>query len=130
AVTNSLPAIVSVVTFVVYSMMGNTLTPSKVFTALALFNQLRFPLMFYPMVLSYLADTRISLSRLQPFFQLEEASPLPFVPQTPTIGDSAFLEHPVISVENSTFTWKSVGSNTSISSMSGAGYLLDVELMV
>lgn len=29
---------------------GNTLSPSRVFTAIALFNQLRFPLLYYPMV--------------------------------------------------------------------------------
>lgn len=42
-----------------FSMLGNPLTPSKVFTALTLFNQLRFPLYFFPVTLSSLADSKV-----------------------------------------------------------------------
>ena len=42
---------VSVVTFATYVLMGNTLTASKAFVALALFNILRFPLTALPWML-------------------------------------------------------------------------------
>lgn len=44
------------------SVLGNAMTPSKVFTALALFNQLRFPLYFFPTTLASLADAFVSVS--------------------------------------------------------------------
>lgn len=39
------------VTFVVYSLLGNVLTPEVVFPSLAYFNMLRFPLTFMPMLI-------------------------------------------------------------------------------
>ncbi|KAM3567633.1 hypothetical protein VYU27_010226, partial [Nannochloropsis oceanica] len=61
------PSIVSMVTLWAYISLGNTLSASKVFTALALFNQLRFPLLYYPMVIAAFAEGRVALSRLQKF---------------------------------------------------------------
>jgi hypothetical protein len=49
----------------------------QVFTALALFNQLRFPLYFFPVTLSALADGRVSVDRLSSF--LSEAEVVPYV---------------------------------------------------
>lgn len=39
-------------------MLGNPLVPSKVFTALTLFNQIRLPLYFLPVTLSSLAEAQ------------------------------------------------------------------------
>ena len=44
-----------------------------IFPSLTLFNQLRFPIMFFPRVLSMLADAIVSLSRLHRFLALPEA---------------------------------------------------------
>lgn len=52
AVALSLPVISSVVTFVVYVAVGNTLDPANVFASLALFNMLRIPLLFLRMSLA------------------------------------------------------------------------------
>jgi hypothetical protein len=54
-----------------------TTTTIQVFTALALFNQLRFPLYFFPVTLSALADGRVSVDRLSSF--LSEAEVVPYV---------------------------------------------------
>jgi ABC-type multidrug transport system fused ATPase/permease subunit len=66
------PSIVAVCTLATYALLGNELSPTKVFTSLALFNQLRFPLIFYPMLLNSLAEGRVSLKRLTQFFLTEE----------------------------------------------------------
>jgi len=42
------PTLVSISTFAVYTLMGNTLTAADAFTSLALFNLLRFPLAMLP----------------------------------------------------------------------------------
>lgn len=60
------------VTLSVYAALGNVLSPTKVFTALALFNQLRFPLIFFPMLLNSLAEGKLSLKRLTEFLLSEE----------------------------------------------------------
>jgi hypothetical protein len=46
-----------------------------VFTALALFNQLRFPLYFFPVTLSSLADGKVSVERLTRFLADQEVLP-------------------------------------------------------
>lgn len=45
--------------------LGNVLSAARIFTAIALFNQLRFPLLFYPMVIAAVAEGRVALNRLQ-----------------------------------------------------------------
>lgn len=47
------------------SLGKNVLSASRIFTAIALFNQLRFPLLFYPMVIAAVAEGRVALRRLQ-----------------------------------------------------------------
>lgn len=47
-------------------------TRRVVFPSLTLFSQLRFPVMFFPRVLSMCADAQVSLARLQKFLQLPE----------------------------------------------------------
>jgi len=42
------PTLVSISTFAVYTLLGNTLTAADAFTSLALFNLLRFPLAMLP----------------------------------------------------------------------------------
>ncbi|KIY65390.1 hypothetical protein CYLTODRAFT_492364 [Cylindrobasidium torrendii FP15055 ss-10] len=71
AVALSLPVISSVVTFVVYVAVGNTLDPANVFASLALFNMLRIPLLFLPASLAYISDARTAVVRLTGFFEAE-----------------------------------------------------------
>ena len=66
------PSIVAVCTLATYALLGNELGPTKVFTSLALFNQLRFPLIFYPMLLNTLAEGKVSLRRITRFLLSDE----------------------------------------------------------
>ena len=49
-VVYAVPTIVPVVTFAAYLFFGHTLSAAEAFTALALFNVLRFPLFMLPAV--------------------------------------------------------------------------------
>ena len=72
AILAATPSFVAVITLAVYTLLGNKLTPTKVFTALALFNQLRFPLQQFPTLLNTLVDGKISIKRLSQFLQASE----------------------------------------------------------
>ena len=72
SILSASPAVVAVLTLGVYASLGNILSPAKVFTSLALFNQLRFPLIFYPMLLNTLAEGKVSLDRLDNFLKAGE----------------------------------------------------------
>ena len=66
------PSLVAVCSLSTYALLGNDLTPTKVFTSLGLFNQLRFPLIFFPMLLNTLAEGKVSLRRLTTFLLADE----------------------------------------------------------
>jgi len=72
---NLAPTMVFAATLAAFSALGNTLTPSKVFASLALFNQLRFPLLFLPVVLNQCADAKVSVRRLAAFLAADEIQP-------------------------------------------------------
>eukprot|EP00181_Compsopogon_caeruleus_P000064 CAMPEP_0184682668 /NCGR_PEP_ID=MMETSP0312-20130426/8220_1 /TAXON_ID=31354 /ORGANISM="Compsopogon coeruleus, Strain SAG 36.94" /LENGTH=1331 /DNA_ID=CAMNT_0027134483 /DNA_START=219 /DNA_END=4214 /DNA_ORIENTATION=+ len=94
-----LPTIVAVVTFAFYSAVFNhALEPAPVFTALTLLNNLRIPIMMFPMVISSLIDARVSVRRIEHFLGLEET-------EERDLQDSAQAE---ISIQNGTFSWDSV----------------------
>lgn len=68
-----IPVLVGVVTFTFYSaVFGERLDPARVFTAVALLNQLRIPIMQLPMSINLLIDAGISIKRLESFLDLEE----------------------------------------------------------
>jgi ATP-binding cassette subfamily C (CFTR/MRP) protein 1 len=63
----TIPVFVAVVTFTVYAATGNELTPEKAFTALALFDILRFPMFTLPTVINQLIAAKVSLNRIRDF---------------------------------------------------------------
>ena len=69
------PVLISVLTFVIYVMLGNTLTAAKVFTAVALFSMLTGPLNAFPWVLNGLIEAGVSIKRLEQFLSLPEFNP-------------------------------------------------------
>jgi ATP-binding cassette subfamily C (CFTR/MRP) protein 1 len=71
-VMQTAPVIVAVVTLLVYSGVGGDFSASIVFTAIAILNNLRFPLMFYPMVIQSLSDAKVTLERLNNFVSQPE----------------------------------------------------------
>ena len=72
AISNAVPAIILVVTLRAYTRTGRPLVASTIFTAISLFNQLRFPLLFYPMLIDSLANGKNSLRRISDFLKTEE----------------------------------------------------------
>ena len=75
AALGAAPTVVFAVTLLVYASLGNALTPSTVFASLTLFNQLRFPLLFLPVVLTQLVDAKVALFRISGFLANEEVVP-------------------------------------------------------
>ncbi|RPD61094.1 P-loop containing nucleoside triphosphate hydrolase protein [Lentinus tigrinus ALCF2SS1-7] len=71
AVAVSLPALASVLAFVVYSATGHSLDAANIFASLTLFQLLRMPLMFLPVALSTSADAYNATQRLYGVFEAE-----------------------------------------------------------
>uniref|UniRef100_A0A803YH27 ATP binding cassette subfamily C member 1 n=1 Tax=Meleagris gallopavo TaxID=9103 RepID=A0A803YH27_MELGA len=72
-----IPFMVSLATFGVYFYLDkeHVLTAAKVFTSISLFNILRLPLFDLPSVISAVAQTKVSLSRLEDFLFAENLNP-------------------------------------------------------
>uniref|UniRef100_A0A8B9QF98 MRP1 protein n=1 Tax=Apteryx owenii TaxID=8824 RepID=A0A8B9QF98_APTOW len=72
-----IPFMVSLAAFGVFFHVDeeNVLTASKVFTSISLFNILRLPLFDLPSVISAVAQTKVSLSRLEDFLYAEDLNP-------------------------------------------------------
>ncbi|KAM8819880.1 multidrug resistance-associated protein 1-like [Eudromia elegans] len=72
-----IPFMVSLATFGVFFYVDeeNILTASKVFTSISLFNILRLPLFDLPSVISAVAQTKVSLSRLEDFLHAKDLNP-------------------------------------------------------
>ncbi|KFW88590.1 Multidrug resistance-associated protein 1, partial [Phalacrocorax carbo] len=68
---------ISLATFGVFFHLDkeNVLTATKVFTSISLFNILRLPLFDLPSVISAVAQTKVSLSRLEDFLCAEDLKP-------------------------------------------------------
>lgn len=69
---NTAPILVSVVTLIVFAATNGDFSASRVFTAISVLNSLRFPLMFYPMVITQVADAKVSIERLSRFLAQPE----------------------------------------------------------
>ncbi|NWV84193.1 MRP1 protein, partial [Dasyornis broadbenti] len=72
-----IPFMVSLATFGVFFYLDeeNVLTATKLFTSISLFNILRQPLFDLPSVISAVAQTKVSLSRLEDFLFTEDLNP-------------------------------------------------------
>ncbi|KAI8512524.1 Multidrug resistance-associated protein 4 [Branchiostoma belcheri] len=58
--------VISLLAFVTYTLLGNAVTPSKVFTAIALYNVLQFTLLkFVPLAVQFLSEVLIAIHRIQ-----------------------------------------------------------------
>ncbi|PPQ67201.1 hypothetical protein CVT24_011272 [Panaeolus cyanescens] len=66
------PILASILSFIVYALLGNDLNIAIIFTSLQLFNVIRVPLMIFPFVMSAMTDAMISLGRISSFLEAEE----------------------------------------------------------
>jgi len=69
----STPVFIAVCSLGTYSLNGNPITASKAYTALALFNMLRFPLVLVPFLLNTLLNALNAIQRLASFMEADEA---------------------------------------------------------
>ncbi|KAF2405484.1 ABC multidrug transporter-like protein [Trichodelitschia bisporula] len=74
AISMSMPIFASMLAFITFSLSRHALDPAPIFSSLALFNGMRMPLNFLPLVLGQIIDALGSLSRIQEFLLAEEAS--------------------------------------------------------
>ncbi|KAL6843839.1 hypothetical protein ACP4OV_026410 [Aristida adscensionis] len=108
-ILNSIPVIVTVVSFGVYSLLGGDLTPAKAFTSLSLFAVLRFPLFMLPNLITQVVNCKVSLKRLEDLLLAEERLLLPNPPLEP--------ELPAISIRNGYFSWESEAERPTLSNV-------------
>ncbi|NWR70013.1 MRP3 protein, partial [Centropus unirufus] len=96
----SAPFLVALTTFAVYVSVGekNILDAEKAFVSLSLFNILKFPLNMLPQVISNVAQTSVSLKRIQQFLSHDELDPNCVETKVIAPGNA-------ISVRNATFSW-------------------------
>lgn len=97
AVSMSMPVFASMLSFITYSLSQHVLNPAPIFSSLALFNALRMPLNFLPLVLGQVIDALASVRRIQGFLLEEEA------------GDEFtwdFEAKNAVEVSHANFTWE------------------------
>lgn len=72
AIMMAIPSIIAVITFAFFNgVFKEKLDPARIFTGLALLNQLRIPVMMLPMTVNSLIDARIGIKRIERFLDLE-----------------------------------------------------------
>lgn len=97
AISMTMPVFASMIAFICYSFTDHNLNPALIFSSLALFNGLRMPLNFLPLVLGQVIDALASVGRIQEFLLQEEA------------GDDFIWDYnskDAIVVKNGDFTWE------------------------
>ncbi|KAJ8538757.1 hypothetical protein K7X08_030053 [Anisodus acutangulus] len=108
-ILNSIPVVVIVISFGVFSLLGGDLTPARAFTSLSLFAVLRFPLFMLPNIITQVVNANVSLKRLQELLLAEERILLPNPPLEPGL--------PAISINNGCFSWESKAEKPTLSSI-------------
>ncbi|KAF5764679.1 putative ABC-type xenobiotic transporter [Helianthus annuus] len=108
-ILNSIPVVVIVVSFGLFTLLGGELTPARAFTSLSLFAVLRFPLYNLPSVLSQVVNANVSLKRLEDLLLAEERLLLPNPPLEPGL--------PAISIKNGFFSWDSKSDKPTLSNI-------------
>lgn len=106
------PTAVSLATFVLYTLLGNKLTVSRVYTSLALFNILRFPLMMVPRAIGAAVEAMLSIERIGNYLASDEVAklaPLEEASRQPSVDEDkgprvyalhADLDWPVLACES------------------------------
>ncbi|KAI3680994.1 hypothetical protein L6452_35774 [Arctium lappa] len=98
-ILNSIPVVVIVVSFGMFTLLGGELTPARAFTSLSLFAVLRFPLFMLPNMITQVVNANVSLKRLEDLLLAEDRDLHPNPPLEPGL--------PAISIRNGFFSWDS-----------------------
>ncbi|KAL3522806.1 hypothetical protein ACH5RR_015640, partial [Cinchona calisaya] len=108
-ILNSIPVLVTVVSFGTFTLLGGDLTPARAFTSLSLFAVLRFPLNMLPNLITQVVNANVSLQRLEELFIAEERILLPNPPSEPGL--------PAISIKDGYFSWDSKAESPTLSNI-------------
>uniref|UniRef100_A0A5B6ZCK4 ABC-type xenobiotic transporter n=1 Tax=Davidia involucrata TaxID=16924 RepID=A0A5B6ZCK4_DAVIN len=108
-ILNSIPVIVIVISFGMFTLLGGDLTPARAFTSLSLFAVLRFPLFMLPNIITQVVNANVSLKRLEELLLAEERILLPNPPLEPGL--------PAISVKEGYFSWDSKAEKPTLSNI-------------
>ncbi|KAF3450334.1 hypothetical protein FNV43_RR06414 [Rhamnella rubrinervis] len=120
-ILNSIPVVVTVISFGMFTLLGGDLTPARAFTSLSLLSVLRYPLNMLPNILSQVVNANISLQRLEELFLAEERILEPNPPLQPGLQ--------AISIKNGYFSWNSKEDKPTLSNINldiSAGSLVAV----
>ncbi|KAG9158028.1 hypothetical protein Leryth_000183, partial [Lithospermum erythrorhizon] len=114
-ILNSIPVLVTVISFGVFTLLGGDLTPARAFTSLSLFAVLRNPLNMLPNLITQVVTANVSLQRLEELLLAEEKILSPNPPLE--------SENPAISIKNGFFSWDSKAERPTLSNIN-----LDVQV--
>jgi ABC-type multidrug transport system fused ATPase/permease subunit len=103
-ISNTAPTISLVATLSAFAKSGKPVVASTIFTAISLFNQLRFPLFFYPMLIDSLANGQNSLKRISSYLESEEITP--YVEYRPKLNGGGRIE-----MKNGNFLWSTASKS-------------------
>jgi ATP-binding cassette subfamily C (CFTR/MRP) protein 1 len=96
AMGSAIPIFSSMLTFITSSLTDHALEPASTFSSLALFNQLRLPLIMFPMVVGLVTDALQSLKRIEQFFLAEDSMEM---------GHEC-MDGPALNLLDASFTWE------------------------
>ncbi|KAK4399407.1 ABC transporter C family member 2, partial [Sesamum angolense] len=108
-ILNSIPVVVIVISFGVFTLLGGDLTPARAFTSLSLFAVLRFPLFMLPNIITQVVNANVSLKRLEELLLAEDRILLP----NPSIEPGL----PAISIRNGYFSWEPQAERPTLSNI-------------
>ena len=104
------PTLVSVATFGVCIVLGTPLTSATVLSAIATFRILQEPINNLPELISMIAQTKVSLDRIQEFIEGEDQKKIIHC-QSVKASDVA------IEIETGEYTWETSGSRSKLSTI-------------
>ncbi|EPS64314.1 hypothetical protein M569_10464 [Genlisea aurea] len=108
-ILNSIPVVVIVTSFGLFTLLGGDLTPARAFTSLSLFAVLRFPLFMLPNIITQVVNANVSLKRLEELLLAEDYILLPNPPIEPGL--------PAISIKNGNFSWETKADRPTLSNI-------------
>ncbi|KAK6150130.1 hypothetical protein DH2020_017655 [Rehmannia glutinosa] len=108
-ILNSIPVVVIVTSFGIFTLLGGHLTPARAFTSLSLFAVLRFPLFMLPNIITQVVNANVSLKRLEELLLAEERILLPNPPVEPGL--------PAITIKNGFFSWEAKAERPTLSNI-------------
>jgi ATP-binding cassette, subfamily C (CFTR/MRP), member 1 len=97
-----MPVFASMLAFITYALTNHGLNPARIFSSLALFNSLRMPLNFLPVVIAQTVDALVSIKRIQEYLLSEES--------TDDVEWDKDGEH-AIEVKDADFTWERLATS-------------------